>query len=673
MNELLVELFTEEIPARMQLYARNELPKWWQNGLRQYGLDGEVEVITTPRRLTLIINNLSLVEVASEKRGPRVGADSKIVAAFAASCGAEVNELITETTPKGEFYFYRSQSTTRDIASELTNFIHHWLNNFTWPKSMRWEQTGFRWVRPIRSIIALCNSKILPVEVAGLRAGNSTYGHRVLSSAKAIEINSSSDYRTLLEKENVMLSHSDRAGLITSQARELAQQYALVWEEDQKLLTEVADLVEQPYSMMGSIDEEFMRLPSEILTTTMKYHQRYFALYNNDGKLAPYFLFVANHAQDAALIKLGNEKVLRARLSDALFYWDNDLAKAEDHLHAAVSSVTYHHDLGSIAHKAERISSSASIFAKHVGVDVAKAEQAARLCKLDLAMNTVREFPEMQGIAGRYWALHNGCNQEVADAIADHYNDLPATLLGAVLALADRIDHLVGFFAIGKAPTGSKDPFALRRAALGVLRILIHYRWDLTFGQILKEAVKQYQLQGKEFKLLDLTEVVRFLDDRVRGVWRNAGYRHDLVDAVKNAAKEVAIYRVEKRLQALAPWIEKEEMKPLLLTAKRIENILEGYKCVAVDANSITTSHPSEVKVLDELRKLSPKWEKLIESLDVQKLIEASSPLVSAIDEMFVAVKINDDNPQIREQRLNLLVSVRSLFNKWLNVGQLEG
>ncbi|MEO0348164.1 MAG: glycine--tRNA ligase subunit beta, partial [Pseudomonadota bacterium] len=572
-------------------FAQQRVPEWWLKQAANIGLEyKEFKIYATPRRLTLVLNNISSnLSAEIEKRGPRVGAPEQAINAFAKSCGVLKNQLSQEATTKGEFYFFREQATIKSVAEQVAELINKFLHQFSWPKTMRWEATGVRWIRPVRSILAVAdNETIANIKYAGLTGVNFTYGHRSLGNDKKISVSNFDQYQSQLASQMVMLNQNQRQDVIKNGLTAIASNNNYSVDIDSNLVVETAGLVEQPYVMVGTIDAQFMQLPPEILTVCMKSHQRYFATYCN-GKLNANFAFVANHNLAPEIIIKGNEKVLRARLEDAQFYWQQDLQTTPQQALTRLSSITYQAELGSINAKCQRLQQLAiKIDFGSLEVSVDDLTMAAKYAKIDLGLKTVGEFPEVQGIIASHYLKHHNFADSVCSAIANHYlpqgaNDkLPQSPLGLVLAILDKLDHMVGFFAIGKGPTGSKDPFAIRRSCLGLIKLLLALENDLNFDKLLKIATQNYNLANTN----DLQpELVNFVRERLKVWWQSQGYRHDLIAAILSGKPPLELQNLTQKLKTLTNFVSSHELQPIIQTAKRVNNILPNTEYITAKPN----------------------------------------------------------------------------------------
>ncbi|MGH6973659.1 MAG: glycine--tRNA ligase subunit beta, partial [Stellaceae bacterium] len=597
MPDLLLELLTDEIPARMQGLAARELKRLVEVELKELNLAAtHIDTFVTPRRLTLAVAGLPKMQAGSveERRGPRVGAPEQAVQGFIKSAGlTSLDQCEKRVTDKGEFWFAtikRPGRATKDVLSVLLLEV---IRDLPWPKSMRFPAASFRWVRPIQSAICLFDGKVLKLDLGSVPVGNKTAGHRFLSPA-AFAVRDLKDYRAKLARAKVVLDAAERRQRIEAGLAQAATKAGLKIQHDESLLEEVTGLVEWHAVLMGAIDPSFMDLPPEVLTTAMRAHQKFFATLDKGGGLAPRFLLVANldAADGGKAIVAGNERVLKARLADARFFWDQDrkvklIARVEK-----LRERVFHANLGTVQDKMTRVARLAETVAPHVpGAEIAKLRRAAELAKADLSSGMVGEFPELQGVMGCYYARHDGEPSEVADAIADHYapqgpsDHCPTAPLSVALALADKIDTLVNFFGIGEAPSGSGDPYALRRAALGIIRLVLENKLHIPMREVIVGAINIHNRQdaervtregGKGHMFGDVLtdDVLAFFEDRLKVHLRERGVRHDLVAAVFALGDEDDLVRLLARVDALAAFLKAEDGANLLVAYRRAANIL---------------------------------------------------------------------------------------------------
>ncbi|KAA0581559.1 glycine--tRNA ligase subunit beta [Azospirillum sp. Sh1] len=711
MTELLIEFFSEEIPARMQARAADDLKRLVTDKLAANGLTfAKAEAHSTPRRLALVVDGLPerTADVREEKKGPRVGSPEQAVAGFLKSAGLDsLDQCEQRDTGKGVFYFAVTEKKGRETAEVLAEIIPAAMAELPWPKSMRWGTGTVRWVRPLHSIIALFGGRVLDggYDIGGTQGriafGNGTRGHRFLAP-DAFTVESFADYKEKLRAAKVVLDREERKAKIKADAEALAKAQGLTLSPDDALLEEVAGLVEWPVVLMGGIDESFMDVPSEVLITSMRTHQKYFAVLDAEGKMAPRFIVVANTEtlDGGKAVVAGNERVLRARLSDAKFFWDQDRKTKLEARVPALEKITFHAKLGTVAEKVTRVQLLAAEIARAIGADSDAASRAALLCKADLVTEVVGEFPEVQGIMGRYYALGQGESADVANAIADHYKPLgpsdscPTAPVSVSVALADKIDTLVGFFAIDEKPTGSKDPYALRRAALGVIRLVLENGLRVKLGEVFGEVLSQvweqdigayyYISQGNGPKTGAIhpqdvkRDLMSFFADRLKVVLREQGVRHDLVDAVFALGGEDDLVRLLARVKALQAFVGSDEGANLAAAYKRASNIvrIEEKKDGAtfdqpVDAARL--AQDEEKALFAALNEASATAKPLLDAEDFTGTMAALAKLRGPVDAFFDKVTVNAEDKDLRANRLRLLTQIRTTLNAVADFSKIEG
>jgi glycyl-tRNA synthetase beta chain len=687
MPELLLELFSEEIPARMQARAAEDLKKLVSEKLTAAGLAfAKAEAFVTPRRLALVVDGLpdKQPDVSEEKKGPRVGAPDQAIQGFLKAAGlTSLDQAQKREVGKAEFWFAVAHKKGQPTAAVLSALIAQAVQGLGWPKSMRWGANRFAWVRPLQSVLCLFNGRAVDggIDLGGSSVpfGDTTRGHRFLAPAP-FKVANFEGYRTKLRDAYVVLDASERRAMILRDAEKIASLDRLKLKPDQGLLEEVAGLVEWPVVLMGSIDPAFMDLPPEVLTTSMRAHQKYFSVLTESGALAPRFVVVANMLTDdgGAAIVAGNERVLRARLSDAKFFWDLDRkTKLEDRVPALAQRI-FHAKLGTMAEKVTRMQTLAADLAEYIsGCDRDRARAAALLCKADLSSGMVGEFPELQGIMGRYYALGEGEKADVADAIRDHYSPLgpndrcPSAPVSVAVALADKIDSLVGFFAIDEKPTGSKDPFALRRAALGVIRLIVENKVRLPLGAIFKRAGA---LRGE----LKPQELLDFFADRLKVALREKGVRHDLIDAVFSLGGEDDLVRLLARVEALGAFLKTDDGANLLVAYRRASNIVaieekKDKKTYDGAVNQDELTQPEEVTLAKALAETHDGIQMLLEREDFAGAMKAMALLRKPVDAFFDKVTVNAPEANLRANRLRLLSRIRATLGEAADFSKIEG
>ncbi|TYB83008.1 glycine--tRNA ligase subunit beta [Maritimibacter fusiformis] len=752
MPDLLIELFSEEIPARLQARAAEDLKKLMTDGLVEAGLTySGAAAFATPRRLALAVEGLPGLSPDSreERKGPKVGAPEKAIEGFLRSTGLTRDQIEARDTGKGEVWFAVIEHKGRPAADIVAEVLDGVIRNFPWPKSMRWGAGDLRWVRPLHSILAILSdeqgAEVVPLTLDGLTAGDSTRGHRFMAP-DPIRVTSFEDYAAKLRAAHVMLDPAERAEAIWHDATQKA--FALGYEvvEDRALLAEVAGLVEWPVVLMGDIADDFVTLPPEVLQTSMREHQKFFSVRNPATKRIEKFITVANRetADNGATILAGNRKVLAARLSDARFFWDNDLRRIKagglEAMTGDLDNVTFHRELGSQADRIDRIARLARDIAPLVGADAAEAKLAATVAKADLASEMVYEFPELQGTMGRYYARAAGLSEAVAEACEAHYAPLgpsdavPTSPVSIAVALADKLDLLTGFWVIDEKPTGSKDPFALRRAALGVIRIILAGRLRLRLdrfidSQILKHEImraRSGEVDDADIAALEQTldeiadkgifrasftavlgllkkngtppatgegtylarigkavpdlsdDLLAFFHERLKVHLRAEGIRHDVIDACLNMPANDDLTLLVNRAEALAGVLATDDGANLIQGFKRANNILTQ----AEEADGVEYSYGADIKYAEDdsekalfaaLDAAEAKIAPAMKSEDFATAMTAMASLRAPIDAFFETVQINTDNAIVRRNRLNLLARIRDTCLSVADLTKIEG
>ncbi|MGJ8625584.1 MAG: glycine--tRNA ligase subunit beta [Sulfitobacter sp.] len=711
MPDLLIELFSEEIPARMQRRAAEDLQKLMTNGLVEAGLTyASAAAFSTPRRLTLAIEGMldASPRQVEERKGPKADAPEKAIEGFLRGAGLTRDQLEERETPKGAILFAKIEKPGRPAAEIVAEVLEQTIRNFPWPKSMRWGSGTLKWVRPLHSIVCVMSAEdgaeVVPFEIDGITAGDVTYGHRFLAP-DAIKVHGFEEYEAKLKRAFVVLNPEERAQTIWHDATNMAFAGGLQVVEDAGLLAEIAGLVEWPVVLMGPIGADFLDLPPEVLQASMREHQKFFSVRNSKTGRIEKFITVANRttADQGATILAGNENVLGARLSDAKFFWENDLrvAKSDAGMTTwvqALENVTFHNKLGTQAELIERMAVLARELAPMVGADADEAEQAARLAKADLSSEMVYEFPELQGLMGSYYAKEAGFSDAIAAAAKEHYaplgpsDDVPTAPVSVAVALAEKIDKLTGFWAIDEKPTGSKDPFALRRAALGVIRILVENGIAVDLISVMQTgAARHPNANPKSFAAManeisaekDILwfvsrDLISFLHDRLKVYLKDQGVRHDVIDACIAMEGNDDLTLLVKRAKALSDTLKTDDGENLIQGFKRANNILTQ----AEDADGVEYSYGADVKFaeVDEERTLFKALDDAeaaikpaMETQDFTTAMSAMASLRGPIDAFFDAVQVNSDNGTIRRNRLNLLSRIRTICTSVADLTKIDG
>jgi glycyl-tRNA synthetase beta chain len=742
MSDLLIELFSEEIPARMQARAAEDLKKRVTDGLVEAGLTYVgAAAFSTPRRLTLTVQGLldQSPTVREERKGPKVGAPDKAIEGFLRGAGLTRDQLEERDTPKGAVYFATIEKAGRSAADIVAEVLEATIRNFPWPKAMRWGAGSLRWVRPLHSILCILTNdageaSVVSMDVDGIAAGNTTQGHRFMASGR-FAVSNFDDYQAKLKRDHVILSAAERADHIWQDATNMAFAAGLEVVEDRGLLAEVAGLVEWPVVLMGEIGEEFLELPPEVLQTSMKEHQKFFSVKNPKTGRIERFITVANREtkDQGSTILAGNQKVLSARLSDAKFFWENDLRVAKAGMSEwtdRLSNVTFHNKLGTQAARIDRIAALSREIAPVLSVESDLAHQAAKIAKADLSSEMVYEFPELQGLMGRYYAQAANLPQSVANACEQHYqplgpsDDVPNEAVSTIVALADKLDTLTGFWAIDEKPTGSKDPFALRRAALGVIRIILSgdIRVNLdrfVDSQLLKHQINQANADGEDLEALNAlvdeiadhgvfgaaletvlerlsdgtkakvegiaapvpdtsADLLAFFHDRLKVYLRDQGMRHDVIDACLAMPGNDDLTLLVKRASALGEFLKTDDGENLLQGFKRANNILtqaeekDGVE-YAFGADVKFAETESEKALFAALDTAEAAIAPAMKAEDFEAAMSAMASLRAPIDAFFEEVQVNTDNQVVRRNRLNLLSRIRTICLSVAALTEIEG
>ncbi|HEY3910493.1 MAG TPA: glycine--tRNA ligase subunit beta [Stellaceae bacterium] len=691
-GELLIELLSEEIPARMQRRAIEDLTGLVRDKLAAAEIPAaSMRGYVTPRRLAVVAEGIPATQPdrSEERRGPRLGAPPAAIEGFLRSAGlGSPKECEIRDTGRGEFYFAVIRRSGRPAAEVLPELIKAAIAELSWPKSMRWPGSTLRWVRPLTSIICLYDGAVLPLAIDGVPVGRTTRGHRLLAPGE-ICVADAAEYAEKLDQAYVVLDQHRRTELIRDVLDRRAAELGVAVKPDPGLLDEVTGLAEFPVVLAGAIDPGFMTLPPEVLQTAMRTHQKYFSGVSPDGRPAPHFLFVANNlAEDGgAAIVAGNERVLRARLADARFFWDQDRkVRLEDRVEALKDRV-YHAKLGSVYDKVERMERIAQDLVFRLGGLSAQAERAcraARLAKADLSTGMVGEFPELQGIMGRYYALHDGEVRQVADAIAEHYRPLgpndncPTAPDSIVVALADKLDTVASFFRIGERPTGSGDPFALRRAAQGIIRIILENRLRLPLPSVLSVAAEPSPpFASEQYPIQLIRSLMDFIADRLWVQLRGQGVRHDLIAAVF-AVKEEDLVRLLARVDALAAFLGTDDGSNLLTAYRRASNIVSieeerDKRRFDDDVYNPRGIEGEERALLLALNQFAEKVRGFVKEERFEEAMAELARLRRPVDEFFDRVTVNTDMPELRENRLRLLARIRATMNQVADFSLVEG
>jgi len=694
MSDFLLELLSEEIPARMQAGARAELEKLFRREMDAAGVSvGDLTVYSTPRRLALIARELptETEAVREEAKGPPEGAPDQAVEGFCRKNGVARDQLEVRDVKGRNAYFAVIEKPGRAVKDLLAEAIHAIIRDFAWPKSMRWGDASIstespRWVRPLSGIVAILGEDLIECGVDSITSGYATVGHRFHHQGE-ITIGSADDYVENLRACHVIVDHEERQDAVRAGAEKAAEDAGLKLVEDEGLVIENAGLTEWPVPLLGRFDESYLDVPPEVIQLTARVNQKYFVCADANGKLANAFICTANiEADDPAVVVDGNRKVLAARLSDARFFWELDQKTSlEDHA-KKLERITFHEKLGTVADKVERVAKLSRWLCEEgiVKANPDLAEQAARLCKADLVTEMVGEFPELQGLMGGYYAEKEGLRQEVSDAIRDHYkpvgqgDEVPTAPVTVAVSLADKLDTLIAFFDIKEFPTGSKDPFALRRAALGILRLLlendIRVQTDFVIEKWLGQADPTQHLSEQDIARRSiLTAIPVFLLDRLKVQLKEQGIKHDRIDASDrwNFREDVRMDRVVRRAKALQVFLDTEDGANLLAGYKRAANILKKEEFEPTEPSH--APEDAEKALIDALQAAEPKAVAAIAEEDFAAAMSALASLRAPIDRFFEDVIVNAEEKHVRAARLTLLSRFRDAVHQVADFSRIEG
>jgi glycyl-tRNA synthetase beta chain len=688
-GDLLVEFFSEEIPARMQVESGKQLENLFQKNLKSRDISFvSCKTYTGPRHLAIIIKDIDLIQKNQliEKRGPRLGSDEKGINGFLKSNNISLSDTIVKKTNNGEFYFYSQNAIGAKITKILPDIINEVIYGFVWSKSQRWAYSDLKWARPLRNILILLNNQLVE---GGIKIGNNTFleftnytfGHR--HHEQKIIVNNINEYENLLNNNNVILDRGIRKDKILNDISLLLNKEKLQLKQDNTLLDEITGLVEFPNVMLGSIDNEFMNLPSEVLSTAMKVHQKYFSIIDVKKKLAPKFLFVSNALSEKNRninIIEGNQRVLRARLSDASFFWKVDISNSIDYFNKKLEKILFYDGLGSIYDKTIRLSKVCSFFSTYFNLDTSLAKEAALMSKADLASEMVGEFPELQGIMGGYYSKINGSVPDVSIAISEHYkpkglsNELPKTNLGAMLSVIDNIDTLTGFFVINKKPSGSKDPFALRRSGFSIVKILIRFEVNISISDLFTESLKTFDNSSEIIK----TELYAFIIDKLRFILKKEDLREDIIHSIIDLPDlyKIPFQVLYKRIENIKTIYKKDKFKFFLSNFKRLNNIIKTNQLpekleISVDQSLFQGSEEKDIFSINNDLRL--EFTKNKYELDKQESILNEIIKTSAsINMFFDNIKVNHKNNNIKNNRMVLLIELRNIIIQYANFSLLE-
>lgn len=685
--DLLIELGTEELPPKALLRLSSAFGKGVEDGLKEANIAFEkVELYSAPRRLAIIIKALadSQPDQDIEKRGPAVqaafdenGCPSKAAEGFARGCGVKVDELETMETDKGAWLVFRNMQKGQPTSELLGEIINQSLKRLPIPKRMRWGSSDVEFVRPVHWLVVLHGEQVVDVNVLGQQAGNQTFGHR-FHHPEAIQLKNAGEYVSILkDKGSVLVDPAERQAIIKQQTIKAAGAlggFALI---DEDLLNEVTCLVEWPVAVAGDFDPQFLEVPAEALISSMQDHQKYFPVIDGKEKLLPHFITISNiDSKDMSQVKAGNERVISPRLSDAVFFWTQDRKKKLEDRIVSLETVVFQKKLGTLAEKSKRVAVIAKAIAEKLGADVKNAERAAHLSKCDLMTDMVYEFTDLQGIMGRYYAALDGEHEDVAAALDEQYmprfagDELPLSVTGQIVSISDKLDTVLGIFAIGQKPTGEKDPFALRRATLGILRIMIEKDLDLDLQELLE--ISAAALSEKADAKAAIDDVLKFMLDRLRAFFADKNISADIFDAVL-ACRPTRPVDFSRRIVAVDAFKSLPEAESLAAANKRISNILKKVEGeISKDIDESLLQEASEKELFKEVDALTNDVNALFKNGDYQSALKKLSALKNPVDQFFDGVMVMADDDALKNNRIALLKQISDLFLQAADLAKLQ-
>ena len=683
MSEFLLELYSEEIPPQLQINAREELKENFEKLLKEEKLEyKKINVYSSPTRLVAVIKDIpKKIKIPSKEiKGPKVGVFDDILNSFIRAHDSSRREVFEKENEKGKFYFIKTKP-REVLAKEL--LIKITLNSIAllkWKKSMKWSDNNLLWGRPLRSILAVYNNEHLLFNYGHLKSKDSTYIEKNLI-LRLKKIKKFSEYQILLKKNNIILDQEERKLIIISKFKKICENKNFVENFNLKLLEEVINIVEDPNILLIDFDKKYLEIPSEIIISTLQVHQKYFPLFDNKDRLTNYFFVVANKKDNKNLIKNGNKKVVEARLADAKFFWDKDKSKNLIKQIAKLKKIIFYEKIGTIYDKTQRLRNLASLISDELNTNKEKMQIAASISKSDLCSDLVAEYPELQGVMGKYFALSQGFETDVAEAVSDHYlpigisSPVPKKTISYSISIIDKLDSLVGFFLINEKPTSSKDPFALRRAAIGILRIIIENNLTIKLRDIINYAIKLYEDQGiKIANPHTENEILDFFKERMRNILKEKKIKNDIIEASISSHIGDNYMDLFKKSLLLNKNINKEMVVNIISSYKRASKIIENTeKRITGKPDAVLFRQSEEEALFDKINEIRKDFTVKEDQKNYEKLLFQMSEIKPFTDNFFDNVKVNDENNDIKNNRLELLKMFCNTFDNFVNFSKLEG
>ena len=682
MSELLVELFSEEIPPNLQINAKKQLEKLISESLLSLNLKYKnLNVYSTPTRLTFFVSNLpNKIKIPPhEVKGPKVGVAENVVQNFAKSKNINISDLYEKKLDKGSFYFAKIKGREIQTADELAQSIPKFLSKISWKKSMKWSDHKLNWGRPLRSILSLFDDKHLKFSFEHLNSVNFTLIEEY-SELKTKKVQNFNQYKEILKKNEIVLDNEERLKIISQKIYSICRSKSCKEHIDQSLLVEVSNLVDKPRVIVAKFDKLYLDLPKEIIKSTLQSHQRYFTLIDHRDRMSNEFIIVTNNRDEKKLIKLGNERVVEARLSDAKFFWEKDISFNLIKQINKLKQIIFYENLGTVYDKSQRLRKMAYFISDQLNLNKEKIELAASISKSDLVSGLVGEFPELQGVLGKYFALNQGFEEDVSSA-GDHY--LPVSISSSVakkpisysLSMIDKLDTLVGFYLINQKPTSSKDPFALRRAAIGLLRTIIENNLTIRISDLIEHSIKSYLDQGvKETNTNVIKELIIFFRDRMKNILKEKKFRTDVIEASVSSHSNDNFLELYKKTVIMNKFISKDLGKNALSTYKRASNILDQEKSLSKKGpDTVLFKHEEEKELFDKINNIRKVFTLKEDKKNYENQLKLLSDTKLSTDKFFENVKVNDENRDLKNNRLELLQILCSTFNSFVDFSKLEG
>jgi len=687
MSELFLELFSEEIPSELQKNAREGILKLFTESFDKLDINFKSKKsYSTAKRLVFFFDGIpeKIEKKGMTIKGPKVGAPAIALEGFIKSNNINRAEVFEQNIEKGRFFFAKISPKITLVKQELAKIIPDILNKYSWKKSMRWADHSLAWGRPLKSILALFDNQVIQFSFHHLLSSNLTFSDEIIEEGQK-KIKNFRSYLKLLDRKKIILDQNLRKQLIVKQIDKICRTRKLKKKLDEKLLDEVVDLVEKPNILVGKFNMSFLNIPKEILITSMQQHHKYFPLFNQEDNLTNIFIIVTNLEDKKGLVKIGNERVISARLSDAKFFWEKNKAQSLVKQVGKLKSINFFSKLGTMFHKVQRIRKLGAMIADQLNLNKEKVEISASICKADLLSDLVGEYPELQGILGSHFASAQGFDDDISMAIMEHYlplgldGKIPKKPISVAVSIIDKIDTLVGFFGIGEKPTGSKDPFALRRTAYGLLRIIIENNLSIQLKNLTNYSNTLYLEQGFKFPdQLNLNVITNFLRDRLRNYLKVKKIRHDIIEAVTSSQVSDDFVSLYKKCLTLNKYLKKDLGKNILMTYKRASNILDQEKKtinskITGEPNSILFNKDEEKLLFNQINEVRKYFSSVIKNENYEKTLEILSGAKKTTDNFFENVVVNDENENMKKNRLELLEMFCNTFDNFIDFSKIEG